>query len=101
MCHKNGTKHLQKLALANKREADKQFKNALRSIMKFFGAPANHTAVWPSTSSSQIASNADLPTNNEIKALDPVQMLNPSHNSTPNQTSSLISRLLKYQLPLL
>ena len=70
MHHENGAKHLQKLALANKREADKQFKNALGSIMKFFGAPANHTAVWPSTSSSQIASNADLPTNNEIKASD-------------------------------
>ena len=75
MHHENGAKHLQKLTLANKREAEKQSRNAPGSIMKLFGAPAKPTAVRPSASLSQIASDADLPSNNEIEASDPVQIL--------------------------
>ena len=43
--------------------------------MKFFGAPAEPTAMQPSTSSSQIASDPNLPRNNEIEPSGPVQIL--------------------------
>ena len=47
--------------------------------MKFFGAPAKPTAVQPSASLSQIASHADLPSNNEIEASGPVQTQSELH----------------------
>jgi len=37
MHHENSTKHLQKLALANKREAEKQSRNVPGSITSFSG----------------------------------------------------------------
>jgi len=74
MHHENSTKHLRKLALANKREAEKQSRNAPGSITKFFGAPAKRTAsAQLSAPSSQIAPDADLPSDNEIEASGPVQ----------------------------
>jgi len=80
MHHENSTKHLRKLALANKREAEKQSRNAPGSITKFFGAPAKRTAsAQLSAPSSQIAPDADLPSDNEIEASGPVQTQSELH----------------------
>src|ERR1700722_6947584 len=82
MHHKNSTKHLRKLALSNKREAEKQSRNSPGCITKFFRAPAKRTASSLSAPSSQIAADTNLPSDNKI-----IEM------PTRAPSASLISRL--------
>jgi hypothetical protein len=90
MHHENGAKHLRKLAIADKREAEKQSRNAPGSIMKFFGASTRPTAsAQPSASSSQIASDADLPSDDEIQASGPVQTLKSQSKFQPDRQPDL------------